>query len=108
MPKMNKFVAFAAAASIASFAVVPAAFAGTSQSVSAVTDAAAAPLDMSAGKMLYADNGNRLAPIYRVAADGNPQVILNGRLVTVPASSLSAVDGKLTTSLSKKEIASAK
>ncbi|WP_313437446.1 hypothetical protein [Novosphingobium sp.] len=104
---MNKFVALAAAASVVTFAVVPAAFAETTQSVRAVTEEAAAPLDLTAGKMLYVANG-RLAPIYRVAADGNPQVILNGRLVTVPASSLSSVDGKLTTSLSKKDIASAK
>ncbi|KPH58686.1 hypothetical protein ACLIMP_09660 [Novosphingobium aerophilum] len=105
---MKKFVALAAAASVASFAIVPAAFAETTQSVRAVTEEAAAPVDLTAGKMLYAANGYRLAPIYRVAADGNPQVILNGRLVTVPASSLANVDGKLTTSLSKKDIASAK
>ena len=105
---MKKFVALAAAASVASFALVPAAFAETSQSVQAVTEAAAAPLDLTAGKMLYIGNGSRLAPIYRVAADGNPQVILNGRLITVPAASLAAVDGKLITSLSKKDIASAK
>lgn len=104
---MKKFVALAAAASVGTFALVPAAFAETTQ-VRAVTEEAAAPIDLTAGKMLYTGNGYRLAPIYRVAADGNPQVILNGRLVTVPASSLNSVDGKLTTSLSKKDIASAK
>lgn len=105
---MKKFVALAAVASLASFALVPAAFAETTQSVRAVTEEAAAPVDLSAGKMLYAANGTRIAPIYRVAADGNPQVILNGRLITVPANSLTDAQGKITTSLTKKDLASAK
>lgn len=106
---MKKFVALAAAASVATVALVPVAvFAETTQSVRAVTEEAAAPVDLTAGKMLYAANGYRVAPIYRVNAEGNPQVILNGRLVTVPASSLASVDGKLTTSLTKKDLASAK
>jgi hypothetical protein len=58
--------------------------------------------------MLYTTNGRRIASIYRVTAEGNPQVILNGKLVTVPASSLSEVDGKVATSLTKKELSSAK
>ncbi|TCM21813.1 hypothetical protein EDF56_101488 [Novosphingobium sp. PhB165] len=103
---MKKFVALAAVASIAAFAVP--AVAETTQSVRAVTEEAAAPVDLSAGKMLYAANGTRIAPIYRVAADGNPQVILNGRLITVPATSLTDAQGKLTTSLTKKDLASAK
>ena len=40
------------------------------------------------GHMLYAAGGRRLAPVYRVLADGSPQLILDGRLVTVPASTL--------------------
>lgn len=53
--------------------------------------------------MLYGSNGQRIAAIYRVS-EGNPQVILNGKLVTVPASSLSDVGGKVTTSLTKAEL----
>ena len=105
---MIKFAPLAALATVATLAVVPTAvFAETTQQVREVTEEAAAPLDLNAGKMLYSAAGYRIAPIYRVTKDGNPQVILNGRLVTVPASTLSDVDGKVTTSLSKKEIASA-
>lgn len=106
---MIKFAPLAALATVATLAVVPTAvFAETTQAVREVTEEAAAPLDLNAGKMLYGANGYRIAPIYRVTQEGNPQIILNGRLVTVPASSLSDVDGKVTTSLSKKEIAAAR
>jgi len=56
------------------------------------------------GKMLIAANGARLGQVYRVDADGSAQMIIDGKLVTVPASTLSSVDGKLTTSLSKNEV----
>ena len=106
---MIKFVPLAALATVAALAVVPTAvFAETAQQVREVTEEAAAPLDLNAGKMLYSAAGYRVAPIYRVTAEGNAQIILNGRLVTVPASSLTNVDGKVTTSLSKKEIAGAR
>jgi hypothetical protein len=100
---MTKFVPLAALAAVAVLAAPVAAFAESSQSVRAATDAAAS-VDVNAGKMLYASNGQRLAAIYRVNAEGNPQVILNGKLVTVPASTLSDVNGKVTTSLTKKEL----
>jgi hypothetical protein len=101
---MKKFVALAAVATLAVFAT-PAVFAAeSSQSVRAATDATAAAVAVNAGKMLYASNGQRIAAIYRVTSEGNPQVILNGKLVTVPASTLSDVNGKVTTSLSKTEL----
>jgi hypothetical protein len=101
---MKKFAALAAIATLAVFAT-PAAFAAeSSQSVRAATDAVAGTVAVNAGKMLYASNGQRIAAIYRVTAEGNPQVILNGKLVTVPASTLSDVNGKVTTSLSKPEL----
>lgn len=56
------------------------------------------------GKMLIAANGARLGAVYRVSSDGSAQVIVDGKMVTVPASTLSASDGKLTTSLSKNEV----
>jgi hypothetical protein len=56
------------------------------------------------GQMLVAANGSRLGPVYRVAADGDVQMILGGKMVTVPASTLSSVEGRLTTSLSKSEV----
>ncbi|MDE8653461.1 hypothetical protein [Novosphingobium album (ex Liu et al. 2023)] len=105
---MKKFAALAAVATIATLAAPSIAFAETTQAVHEVTEEAAAPVEINAGKMLYSAAGYRIAPIYRVSAEGNPQVILNGRLVTVPASTITDVDGKVTTSLTKKEIASAK
>ncbi|WP_159978157.1 MULTISPECIES: hypothetical protein [unclassified Novosphingobium] len=102
---MKKFASLVALVTVAALPGV--AFAEIAQ-VREATEEAASPVALNAGKMLYAADGFRIAPIYRVTAEGNPQVILNGRLVTVPASSLSDVGGKVTSSLSKKEIASAK
>lgn len=56
------------------------------------------------GKMLVAANGARLGAVYRVTGDGSAQLIVDGKMVTVPASTLSVVDGKLTTSLSKSDL----
>ena len=56
------------------------------------------------GKALIAANGAHLGEVYRISPDGSPQIILEGRLVTVPATTLSNVDGKLTTSLTKSEV----
>ena len=69
----------------------------------AAQDAASAPV-AAKGKMLYSANGGRLGAIYRVADDGSAQLIIDGKMVTVPASTLSVQDGKLTTSLSKNEV----
>ena len=79
------------------------------------TVAAAAPATWSAeagsaavvaekGKMLVASNGARLGLVYRVGADGSAQIIVDGKLISVPAATLSNVDGKLTTSLTKSEV----
>ena len=56
------------------------------------------------GQMLVSANGARLGTVSRVTADGSPQIIIDGKLVTVPAATLSTVNGKLTTSLSKSEV----
>jgi hypothetical protein len=56
------------------------------------------------GQMLVAANGSRLGPVYRVDTNGAVQMIIAGKMVTVPASTLSSVDGKLTTSLSKSQV----
>ncbi len=56
------------------------------------------------GKVVVSSNGSRLGAVYRVGADGSAQIIIDGKLVTIPASTLSNVDGKLTTSLSKSEV----
>jgi hypothetical protein len=72
------------------------------QDLSAGSEGAATGVEK--GKMLVASNGARLGPVYRVGSDGSAQMIIDGRLVAVPASTLSSVDGKLTTSLSKSEV----
>jgi hypothetical protein len=54
--------------------------------------------------MLYDSTGHRVASVNRVTANGDAQIILNGLLITVPASTLSLADGKLKTSLSRAEI----
>lgn len=96
---------FAIAAVLAALSLAPAAQAAeSSQSVRAATDATAAPVAVSAGKMIYGGNGQRIAPAYRVTADGTVQVILNGKLVNIPASTLSDANGKIATSLTKAEL----
>ena len=76
--------------------ILPAAAQGTSE--------AAAASVAEKGKMLIAANGARLGTVYRVGADGAAQIIIDGRMVTVPANTLSSVDGKLTTSLTKSQV----
>jgi hypothetical protein len=56
------------------------------------------------GKIVVSSNGSRLGTVYRVGSDGSAQIIIDGKLVTIPASTLTSVDGKLTTSLSKSEV----
>jgi hypothetical protein len=76
--------------------VLPAAAQGTS-------DAPAAAV-AEKGKMLIAANGTRLGAVYRVGPDGSAQIIIDGKLVTVPANTISIANGKLTTSLTKSEV----
>jgi len=56
------------------------------------------------GKVLVAADGARLGTVYRVGPDGAVQMILDGKMITVPASTLSSVDGRLVTSLSKHQV----
>jgi hypothetical protein len=56
------------------------------------------------GKALVTVDGARLGQVYRVGSDGAVQMIIGGKLVTVPASTLSSVDGRLVTSLHKSEV----
>jgi hypothetical protein len=57
------------------------------------------------GKMLYTVSGAPVAPVYKITRAGEPRVIVDGRLVTIPATSLAMSDRKLTTTLSNPEIA---
>jgi hypothetical protein len=56
------------------------------------------------GKMLVSANGSRLGAVNHVGTDGSAQIIIDGKLVTVPAKTLSIVSGTLTTSLTKNEV----
>lgn len=95
---MNKFIPIALAATLTVFSVAPAAL---HAETIATVGAAVTP---AAGKVVYSANGSRVAPIYRVTDQGRVQVILDGKLVTVPGASLSDVNGKITTSLTKAEL----
>lgn len=102
---MSKLVPFALLATVATLAVIPAA-SFAAESIQQVRDATSSPtaVAVSAGKMLYAADGKRIGAIYRVTANGDVQLILSSRLVTVPAATLSDVNGKVTTSLNKAEL----
>jgi hypothetical protein len=56
------------------------------------------------GKMLVAANGARLGLVYRVTPDGSVQIIIDGKVTTIPAATLSMANGELTTSLSKNDV----
>ena len=76
----------------------------------AVAADAVAPskLNVTVSQPLFDKEGKRVGNVYRVASDGSPQLIIDeGRLVTVPATTLTEANGKLTTSLTKREITSA-
>lgn len=56
------------------------------------------------GDMLRDANQVRLGAVNTVNKDGSVGIIYNSRYVTLPVSTLSVVEGKLITSLSKAEI----
>lgn len=90
---------------VASFVAASAIAAPTMAQAASTADAAAVSAPVaSKGKMLVDVGGSRLAPVTRVTADGSAQIIIDTRVVTVPASTISLVDGKLTTSLRKSEV----
>jgi hypothetical protein len=103
---MTKFVPIALLATVATLAVIPSAVfaAEANQQVRAVADVQAAGATATAGKMLYGPDGQRIGSVYRANSNGDAQLIINSRLVTVPAATLSLANGKLATSLTKSEI----
>ncbi len=60
------------------------------------------------GKPIYAANGKRLGVVYRVTSDGSAQIIINGKLVTIPASTISENGGKIETSLDRSRVIAAR
>jgi hypothetical protein len=69
---------------------------------SANDDAASAAA--TKGKILVAADGARLGTVYRVGLDGGVQMIIGGKMISIPASTLSSVNGRLVTSLSRNEV----
>lgn len=100
---MTKFAPLAVLATLATFSLVPLA-AHADALVAGVAHADGATTKISEGKMIYGANGQRLAPVYRVNSDGSVQLIMEGRLVTIPATILSDVNGKLVSSQSKIDL----
>ena len=101
---MKKFVIVAALACVTLAAGAHAE--GTTPSGEEAAEAMAAPVNVSSGTMLYGGDGKRIGRVYRVDGDGNVQLIMNSKMVTVPAATLSEVDGKVMTSLTKREVRS--
>ncbi len=56
------------------------------------------------GKMLFDNGGTRLGVVYKVTQDGSAQIIFDGKLVTVPATTISESAGRLETSLTKNQL----
>lgn len=56
------------------------------------------------GKMLNAAGGARLAVVLRTTADGSAQIIYEGRVVTIPASTITVKGDAQETSLTKSQL----
>ena len=87
---------------IVTVACILATAAATAQDMSS-EEAGSSPL-ATTGKVIMSSTGGRLGSVYRVNSDGSAKMIIDGKMVTVPVSTLSNVDGRLTTSLSKSEV----
>ena len=69
-----------------------------------MTPAIAQEAVVTKGRMVRTVSGVPLGVVQRVDANGSAQIILDGKVVWIPAATLTTVDGKLTTSLSKQEV----
>ena len=98
---MIKFARIAIFATSSAIALVPIAL------LAADPTAASSSVSVTTGKMLYGPDGHRIGSVYRVTAQGDAQLILDGKIVTAPASTLSEVNGKITTSLTKSALLNA-
>jgi hypothetical protein len=79
--------------------------AGVAPAVAMADEAAAsASVEVKRGDMLYTADGKRVGNVYRVSAAGDAELIYRGKMITVPAATLSKGEGKLTTSLTLAEV----
>lgn len=92
------FAAIAASAAFAAFTTVTA--------PPAHAQAVAATTGVEVGRAIYSSDGKKLGSVYKVTKDGAPQVIISGKLITVPASSVSVSDNRVVTSLTRKDVLS--
>jgi sporulation protein YlmC with PRC-barrel domain len=90
---MNKLTPLALAAALATFSLFPIA-----------VHAEEAKASVVAGKAIYSADGKRIGAIYRVTQAGVVQVILEGKLVSVPAETISESNGKIVTSVTKSDL----
>jgi len=72
--------------------------------VPAMSYAVTATSEAVEGKLLFSEDGHRLGAVYKVETAGAVELIFNHKLVTIPADTLSDVQGKLTTTLTKREV----
>ena len=56
------------------------------------------------GKLLYDADGKKLAAIYKLDAKGSPQILMEGKMVTVPLATLKKDDDKFATTLTRKDL----
>lgn len=71
---------------------------------SPATTSAGPSVETKAGRMLFDSTGSAVGAIYRITAQGDPQLIVHGRFVTVPSTTITMVNGKLTTSRTRTEL----
>ena len=73
------------------------------QAAATVTEQAQA-VNASRSDMLYDSQGRRVNSVYRVMNDGSVRLLMNGKSIIIPVGTLSRVDGKLTTTYTRREI----
>lgn len=72
--------------------------------VASAQETAVATPAIAPGKMVFAANNQRLGAVYRVSGD-SVQVIIDGKMISLPAATVSAADnGKYVTTLTKAEV----
>lgn len=85
-------------------ALILAALLATASPVMAQATGTVAPVVATKGQMLTGADRSRLGSVVRVEGDGSVGIIFDAHLVTIPGSTLSIADGKLTTTLSKRDV----
>jgi hypothetical protein len=95
-----KFIVSAALAGIMAVAAVP--------SFAQETAAASTGVKLVPGKAVYDAGGRLIGRINRLNAQGDAQIIVDGRLVTVGASTISDNGGKLSTTSTRRDLTSAR